>query len=124
MVRTFAYALRALPDLAFRQVVGIVVLLCLVFGPLGSAMATHHVDDADMAIAMSAGTPNPDAAKSASDHGSSLPNIDHDCHGCAIAVVPVPTDVFLARVASERDLTSEPLVIGQAPSAELRPPRA
>ncbi len=120
MVNTIAHALRALSDLAFRQVVGIVVLLCLVLGPVGSEMATHHEDDLDASIALSTG----DTGGTAASHQATLIVIDHDCHGCNAALDVVRDNIIMARLSHPMDLTSEALILGQSPTAQLRPPRA
>lgn len=115
MVRNLAHALRAIPRLAIRRMVAVAVMLCLAVGALGETMAAHHIDDVDSVVAMSDG---------AADQGQSLPSADHDCHGCAIAVLHAPLEIVIARVPMVLEILSENLVEGRVPGAELRPPRA
>lgn len=123
MVRNLAHALRAIPRLAIRRMVAVAVMLCLVLGALCQTVAAHHIDDVDSIVAMSDGAADQGAAKKALDHGS-LPTADHDCHGCAVAVLHAPVEIVIARVPTVLAILSENLVEGRAPGAELRPPRA
>ena len=124
MVRNLAHALRAIPRLAIRRMVAVAVMLCLAVGALGETMAAHHIDDVDSVVAMSDGAADQGAAKKTSDQGQSLPSADHDCHGCAIAVLHAPLEIVIARVPTVLEILSENLVEGRVPGAELRPPRA
>ncbi|WP_348928819.1 hypothetical protein [Aquabacter sp. CN5-332] len=124
MVRNLAHALRAIPCLAIRRMVAVAVMFCLVLGPLCETVAAHHVDDVDSIVAMSDGAVDQGAAKTVPDHGPSLPSADHDCHGCAAAVLHAPMEIAIARVPTILEILSENLVAGRVPGAELRPPRA
>ncbi len=124
MVRNLAHALRVIPCLAIRRMVAVAVTLCLVLGALGETVAAHHIDDIDSVVAMSDGAVDQGAAKKTSDHGPSLPSADHDCHGCAAAVLHAPMEIVIARVPTVLEILSENLVEGRVPGAELRPPRA
>ncbi len=122
MVRGLAHILRAIQHPAFRRVLALCMVACLMLGPVASAMAVHHMDDVDSILVLSDGSVDTTAKKSP-DHAS-LPAGDHDCHGCSAAVLSAPAWTPSVHISTIVTVLSENLVDGRAPGAEFRPPKA
>lgn len=106
---------------ALRRVLALFMVASLMLGPLSAAMAAHHAEDVDATLVlMSAGDI---AGHTLPDHAS-VPVGDHDCHGCAAAMLAAPVVAPSARMPAPADVLSDALVPGRGPASAFRPPRA
>lgn len=140
-----AKVLISINGMAVRRAVLVVVMACLVAGPFGSALAAHHVADADRAGEKLSATAASKAAAfdaEASSINASIPAVetkasgklydpvqpepvaDHDCHGCSMVAPHAPAGSLALFLRSTPELGPAYLNAGRSVPAEIRPPRA
>lgn len=140
MLRIVAQHLLRIRALAFRRLVAACVVLAMLGASLVSALATHHADDAHASrlslsqILTGAADLTGDAAAREKRAGSEQPDhsqpdhsqpvADHDCHGCAAALLPAAPAPAPGTMTAAPVAAAGTLGFGRAVPTDLRPPRA
>lgn len=135
MLRALAKALESIKAPAFRRALSIVLMVCLIAGPIAGALASHHMQDADGAakmqsreVASSTGTSvaelDAKAFGQVHDPAQPQPSADHDCHGCSMVVLHAPAGSETLRLRSTPEAAPARLSAGRSVPADIRPPRA
>lgn len=137
MVRFVAQHLTRLRTLAVRRLVATCVILSMIAAPLVSAFAAHHANDVHVSglsllqglsdpgsVVPDKARPSLKAADTKPQPKHTQPVADHDCHGCAAAVMPAAPSHGAREIVAVHAAGPAPFCLGRTVSIDLPPPRA